>query len=243
MKEKLDFLYRDEHVVVLNKPAGYLSIPDRFVPEKPNLVNQLEQIFEKIWVVHRLDKETSGAICFALDAETHRSLSMQFEHREVEKKYHVLVDGQLTQTEGEIDRPIAPHPTVAGKMMPSAKGKPARTIYQVQKKYRDFTLLEADIKTGRTHQIRVHFSSIGFPLAVDPMYGRRASLALSEIKKRNFRLGKDQVERPLLNRLSLHSASLELVHPNTEERFKIEAPYHKDFRAVLKQLDKWNAYG
>lgn len=242
MKGKLDFLYRDEHLVVLNKPSGYLSIPDRFVPEKPNLVHQLEQTFEKAWIVHRLDKETSGAICFALNAETHRSLSMQFEKREVEKIYHVLVDGQVTQDSGEIDRPIAPHPTIPGKMIASAKGKAARTLYQVHKKYRDFTLLKANIKTGRTHQIRVHFSSIGFPLSVDPMYGRRDALALSEIKKRNFRLGKGQEERPLLRRLSLHSASLQFLHPVTGELLKIEAPYHKDFRAVLQQMNKWNAY-
>lgn len=242
MKGKLDFLYQDEHLVVLNKQAGYLSIPDRFVPEKPNLVHQLESVFGKIWVIHRLDKETSGAICFALDAETHRALSIQFEHREVEKLYHVLVDGQLSQDHGEIDRPIAPHPTISGKMIASAKGKPAKTLYQIHKSYKDFTLLEADIKTGRTHQIRVHFSSIGFPLTVDPLYGRRSSLALSEIKKRNFRLGKNQEERPLMKRLSLHAASLKIKHPHSGEVLKIEAPYHKDFRAVLQQMDKWNAY-
>ncbi|MEM6380020.1 MAG: RluA family pseudouridine synthase, partial [Bacteroidota bacterium] len=118
----------------------------------------------------------------------------------------------------------------------------AKTLFQIQKKYRDFTLVEADIKTGRTHQIRVHFSSIGFPLAVDPLYGRRASLVLSEIKKRNFRLGKNQEERPLLKRLSLHSASLKIKHPKSGEVLKVEAPYHKDFRAVLQQMDKWNSY-
>lgn len=239
--KKLEVLYQDDCLVVVNKPADILTIPDRFVPEKPNLLDLLQAEYGQVWVVHRLDKATSGAICFALDATTHKALSRQFQERQVRKLYHALVEGCPHPPEGEIDRPIAPHPTVPGKMMASSKGKMALTHYRVLTRFRDYTLMEADIKTGRTHQIRVHFSSIGHPLVVDPLYGKRDALLLSEIKRKHFRIGQDSVERPLLNRLSLHAHSLQITHPQRNEILKIEAPYFKDFRAVLNQLNKWNA--
>ncbi|HKK75671.1 MAG TPA: RluA family pseudouridine synthase [Saprospiraceae bacterium] len=239
--KKLEILYQDKYLIVVNKPADVLSIPDRFVPEKPNLLDILRKEFGQVWVVHRLDKATSGVICFALDADTHKALSMQFQERKVKKLYHALVEGCPLSEKGEIDRAIAAHPTIAGKMMPSSKGKAARTDYRVLTRYRDCALLEADIKTGRTHQIRVHFSSLGHPLMVDPLYGKREALFLSEIKRKNFRLGKNTEERPLLSRLSLHAHSLEIQHPHREELLQVEAPYFKDFRAVLNQLNKWNA--
>lgn len=239
--KKPEILYQDEHLIVVNKPADILSIPDRFVPEKPNLLDILQAEFGQVWVVHRLDKATSGVICFALDAGTHKALSLQFQERKVQKRYHALVEGCPLLEKGSIDRSIAPHPTVAGKMMASTRGKTALTYYRVLSRYRDFALLEADIKTGRTHQIRVHLSSIGHPLVVDPLYGKREALYLSEIKRKNFRLGKHAEERPLLSRLSLHAHSLEVLHPQTKESLYVEAPYFKDFRAVLNQLNKWNA--
>lgn len=238
--KKLDVLYRDDHLVVVNKPAGVLSIPDRFVPEKPNLVDLLQKQTEKVWIVHRLDKETSGAICFALDADTHRDLSTQFQDRKVKKLYHALVDGCPLSEDGEINRSIAAHPTISGKMMPSSKGKSALTYYKVLTRFRDFSLLEADIKTGRTHQIRVHFTSIGHPLIVDPMYGKREAIYLSEIKRKNYRLGKNAEERPLMSRLSLHARQLQIQHPVSKETLIVEAEYPKDFRAVLNQMNKWN---
>lgn len=238
--DKLEILYSDDQIVIVNKRSGVLSIPDRFVPEKENLVDALQQDFEKVWVVHRLDRETSGAICFALDAEAHKELSRQFQERTVKKLYHAFVEGCPMEKQGAIDRPIAPHPTFPGKMIASSKGKSALTYYQVLTKYKDYSLLEADIKTGRTHQVRVHFSSIGHPLMVDPVYGKREAIFLSEIKRRNFQLGKNAEERPLMSRLSLHAHQLRLQHPGTQQTMEIEAPYPKDFRALINQLNKWN---
>jgi 23S rRNA pseudouridine955/2504/2580 synthase/23S rRNA pseudouridine1911/1915/1917 synthase len=237
--KQIEILYEDDRLVALNKPPGVLSIPDRFSPDKPNMHALLGARYERAWVVHRLDRETSGVICFALDAEAHRHLSLQFETRRARKYYLALVDGLPRPPDGEIDKPIGPHLTQPGKMALTAKGKPALTLYRVLDTFRQFALVEADIRTGRTHQIRVHFAAIGHALAVDPLYGRREALYLSEIKGARYRLGKDQEEQPLMRRVTLHAHRLELLHPDGQTTLRVEAPPPKDFAALLKQLEKW----
>ncbi len=239
MKPGLNLLYDDADLLVVEKPAGVLTIPDRFDSSKPNLLNMLQEAFGEIWVVHRLDKETSGLVCFAKNEEAHRHLNLQFGDRTVDKIYLALVDGRPTPPSGSIEQPIAPHPGIAGKMTIHKHGKYALTLYRVVDTFRNFSLVEANIKTGRTHQIRVHLSSIGHPLAVDPLYGKRQALYLSEIKLRNFRTGKEESERPLMQRLTLHALNLGVTHPRTGERVVVESPLPKDFRAMLNQLDKW----
>ena len=239
MKDEVNILYEDEALIVAEKPPGMLSIPDRFDPLKDNLLGRLKQSHGQIFVVHRLDRETSGLICFARTEEAHRNLSIQFTERLVDKYYLALVDGRPLPPSGTIDKPIGPHSSIAGKMAISPLGKPAITLYRVLDTYRNFSLVEANIKTGRTHQIRVHFSSIGHPLAVDPLYGKREFLLLSEIKLRNFHLGKYAEEKPLVQRLTLHAWRLGFSHPVSGERVEVESPLPKDFKALLHQLDKW----
>lgn len=234
-----DILFQDDHLIVANKAPGLLSIPDRFALEKPNLMAQLGQLFGKIWVVHRLDKETSGLLCWALTEEAHKSLSLQFQKRQTEKHYLALVDGRPASETGEITHAIGEHPTINGKMCITKSGKSALTHYQVLQYFRHFSLIDAKIETGRTHQIRVHLESIGHPLAVDPLYGKRKAIFLSEIKQKGYHLGKFQEEKALMERLSLHAWKLKLKHPATEEEISFEAPPPKDFRAVLNQLEKW----
>ncbi|NBC07951.1 MAG: RluA family pseudouridine synthase [Bacteroidetes bacterium] len=238
-KHKLELLHEDEQLVVVNKAPGVLSIPDRFSPEKPNLLTMLNRKYEKVWTVHRIDRETSGAIVFARDEHTHRHLSQQFQERTVEKTYLALLDGQLHQEEGTIDRPLIEHPGKAGRMMVAKKGKRAVTHYRLVEVFQRFSLVAFTIETGRQHQIRVHAESMGYPLAVDERYGRRTAFYLSEIKQRHYRLGKDKEERPLMSRLCLHAWQLSLQHPATQERLSVEAPLPKDFRAVVNQLHKW----
>lgn len=234
-----ELVHEDEHILVVNKPAGLLTIPDRF-GNKVSLLHALERRYGKVFVVHRLDRETSGILCFARNEAAHRHLSLQFEHHTADKFYLALLDGALHHDEGEIDKPIGEHPTVSGKMAIRNSGKPSLTFYRALERFRRFTLAEALIKTGRTHQIRVHFESIGYPLAVDALYGRRAAFFLSEIKGKSYKSGKHSgEERPLMDRSSLHAARLRIDHPATGERMEFEAELPKDFAAVLSQLRKW----
>ena len=199
----------------------------------------LNQAYGKIWVVHRLDKDTSGIICFAKTEAAHRHLSQQFEARKVEKYYYTLVEGKMLETEGQIDQPIAASKSRGGKMIISKQGKPALTTYKVLEQFKAYTLVKAKIETGRTHQIRIHFQSIGYPLAVDATYGNKEVFYLSQVKFKAYRLGKNQSERPLMHRTSLHARELILLHPAAKEQIQFEAPLPKDFKAVLNQLRKW----
>lgn len=240
MKLKIEIIYEDEALLIVNKPADLLTIPDRFALEKPNLLHSLSDHYKgKIWVVHRLDKETSGIICFAKTEEAHKNLSQQFFNRTVDKIYVALVDGKPNPPEGTIDAPIGEHPTQPGKMTVIRTGKSALTDYKIIEIFKAFSLVEANIHTGRTHQIRVHFKHIGHPLAVDPLYGKREAFYLSEVKHKGYQLGKFQEERPLMSRTTLHAAQLTINHPVTNEKLTFSAPLPKDFQAVLNQLNKW----
>lgn len=241
MKEKdnIAILYEDESLVLVAKPSGLLSIPDRFQPEIPNLQQALNARYGRVWTVHRLDRETSGIICFARTEDDHRALNRQFEERSAGKFYLALTDGRIGPDAGTINFPIGPHPRQEGKMAVISSGKPARTDYKVLQRFMAFTWVEAQLHSGRTHQVRVHFHAVGHALAVDSLYGRRTGLMLSEIKGTNYQLGKNQEERPLLSRTALHASRLELTHPRSGERISAEAPLPKDLRAVLQQLEKW----
>lgn len=230
-------LYEGDNLLIINKSAGILSVPDRFDSELPNLKAILERKYGKIWVVHRLDRETSGAMVFAKEELTHKNLNEQFQKRLVDKKYWVLVKGIPTEEEGVINKPIGAHPSQKGKMSVRAKGKESYSEYRVLEKMGMFTLLEVSIKTGRTHQIRVHLPSIKLPLAVDPLYGIK-ELKLSEIK-RKYQMNKTKEERPLLKRCSLHARSLRIIDPLNGENRLFEADLPKDFEVTLKQLRKY----
>ncbi len=235
---KLEILFEDEDVIIVNKPAKLLVIPDRFDPNLDCLKDLLEQKYQqKIFVVHRLDKDTSGVICFARNETAHRYLSGLFQDRETEKIYIGLIHGQLPQSEGRIEVPIAPHPGNNGKMVTNKKGKPAITDYRVIKQWPLYSLVEFQIHTGRTHQIRVHMQSLGHSLVCDPLYGDGQPFFLSSIKKKYKVAGEE--ERPLLDRLALHAQKLCFQKENGTS-LTIEAPIPKDITATIRQLDKWN---
>lgn len=238
---KLEKLYEDDDILVINKPAGLLTIPDRFQARLPNLRDILKEEYGTIFVVHRLDKDTSGAIIFAKNADAHKHLNEQFENHTIIKLYHAVVTGIVSQDEMAIDIPLAPDPVKKGLVRPSARGKEALTTIRVLERYRMATFLECNLHTGRQHQIRAHCSAVGYPLLVDEQYGSSAEFMLSGIKKK-YNLAKHTDERPLISRLTLHAYSLTFRHPSLEEEMSIVAPHPKDLRALLNSLRKYAAY-
>lgn len=235
----LEILADTPTFVVVNKPSGLLSIADRAGVDL-SLKQLLDQQYGKVFTVHRLDRDTSGAIIFAKDEVTHQHLSRQFEGRQVKKYYRGFIHGQPPSPAGSMDGPIMEHPVKLGTMIVHAKGKASLTDYTVLESFGILSYVEFQIHTGRTHQIRVHVKDLGHPIAGDPIYGDGQPVFLSGIK-RKFKLSKYmEEERPILGRLALHAWKLQFNdaegHP-----WEIEAPLPKDMRALLQQLRKWRS--
>jgi RluA family pseudouridine synthase len=214
----LPTLFIDNHLLAVNKPAGLPTLPDGYNKSAPCLINLLKQQVDRVWVVHRLDKETSGVIIFARSAEVHRTLNIAFDSREVHKAYHAIVIGVPSWEEHLIDLPLRHdgdrrHRTVIDREC----GKAAITRLRVLERFAQHTLIEARPETGRTHQIRAHLAAIDLPLAGDVLYG-----------------GKDAAA--LIARTALHSHSIELKHPATHDPLRVEAPYPADFTQTLLRL-------
>ncbi len=235
----IETLYEDDDMLIVNKPAGLLVVPDRFNSELPSLNKDLEKkVGQKIWVVHRLDRETSGVICFAKNEAAHRYLSILFQERDVNKFYAGLVIGQVVPEQDRIEGYITEHPAGNGRMMVAKKGKLAVTDYKVVEQWPLYALMQFQIHTGRTHQIRVHMRSIGHPIVCDDVYGDGKPFLLSGIKRKYRMSEKDETEKPLLSRLALHAYKLEF-HKEDGTPIVVEAPLPKDISACVKQLTKW----
>jgi len=241
----VEVLYEDAHVLAVNKPSGLGVIPDPGSVEA-RLLNGLlyyaqhESPFpcERIHVVHRLDKETSGALLVAKDVASARYLSERFERREVAKLYLALVRGDLLEDEGEVDLPIAQGSR--GRMrLRERRGRPALSRYQVVERFRGFSLVHVEPRTGRQHQVRLHMSGIGHPLAVDRLYGGNEALYLSELK-RGYRRKGERPEAPVIDRLTLHALRIE-VDMADGTRLVAEAPLPADFERLLRVLRKYTA--
>ncbi len=236
IKTAPEVIFENDHFIAINKPAGMLSIPDR-IQSEPSLKDFLIQKYGCIFTIHRLDKETSGIILFAKDEETHKYFSKQFEERSVEKFYMGLVHGSLPNKTGTVDAPIMEHPIFKGQMVVNKNGKTSITDYEVVEDLSKYSLVKFQLHTGRTHQIRVHAKNMGHPLVCDPLYGDGKPVLLSSIKKK-FKLSKhDDGERPLLNRVGLHSYQLKFKDAEGNE-FDLTAALPKDIRALLQQLKK-----
>ena len=228
----LEILYEDEDLLAVNKPAGLVVHPAAGHAAH-TLVNALLHHcaghlsgiggVARPGIVHRLDKDTSGCLVVAKNDAAHLHLSGQFAAREVEKTYEAIVCGQWPGPGGEINVPISRH-QVDRKRMAAGAGRPARTTFRVLELLRGATRMEVDLHTGRTHQIRVHFQHVGFPLLGDLVYGRRHNARLREITG---------CRAP---RQMLHSRRLALTHPLTGRRLVFEAPLPEDFAVVLQTL-------
>jgi 23S rRNA pseudouridine1911/1915/1917 synthase len=229
-------VFENDDLIALNKPSGLLSIPDREGKEI-SLKNLLQEKYDQVFTVHRLDKNTSGLIVFAKNEDIHKHLSKQFEERQTEKIYVGLVIGSPTDKKGTIHLPIAENSVKRGMMIIHARGKESLTDYEVLEDFGIYSWIKFRIHTGRTHQIRVHMKHIGHPVACDELYGDGKPVLLSSIKSK-FKLSKkEDEERPLLNRLALHARILKFTDVRGKV-FELEAPVPKDIRATLQQLEK-----
>lgn len=231
----LTIVYEDDELIIINKPAGMVVHPGAGV-KSGTLANALVYHFHHLsqqnsirpGIVHRLDVGTSGLIVVAKTDRAHQHLAAQFETRTIEKRYTALVYGQIKNDTGRIDEPIGRDPRNRVKMAVRPQGRGALTLYRVVERFADFTLLDVEIKTGRTHQIRVHLAHLKHPIVGDVTYdgGRMNSLKNGRLKSAIEKLG-----RPFL-----HAASIRLKHPISQETlaFNLSLP------VTLQQfLDDW----
>lgn len=231
-----EIVFENDSFVAVNKPAGLLSIPDR-EQTQTSLKDILLEKYGAIFTVHRLDRDTSGIIIFAKNEAAHKYFSGLFEGREIEKYYLGLVHGIPSPKKATIDAPIAEHGVQKGFYIVHQRGKPSVTDYEVMEENKLFSLVQFKLHTGRTHQIRVHCKNIGHPLACDELYGDGKPVLLSSIKKK-YKLSKhDEEERPMLNRLALHSYRLKFTDADGKP-VELEAGLPKDIKALLQQLKK-----
>lgn len=236
--KQLKILFEDDYFVIVDKPANLLSTPDRFRSELPSLKSLLRNKYGEIFVLHRLDLETSGAIAFGKKPEIQQVFTEMQINNEVQKTYIAFVEGQTHVESGIINAPLIYD---GGKTYVNLKDKKAKasiTHYKVLETIGQYSIIQCQIKSGRTHQIRVHLAHIGLPLAVDKFYGRNEAIFLSEFKKKKYRKKRDEDERALISRLTLHASILEYEHPITRENIRVDSDLHKDMRALKKQLKK-----
>lgn len=229
----LEILFEDKHLLVLNKRAGSVVHPAAG-HEEHTLVNALLHHcagnlsgiggVKRPGIIHRLDKDTSGCLVVAKNDAAHIALSQQFASRKVQKIYHAIVCGGLPRDKGEIRADIARHPTHRKRMAVTDGGREAHTTFKILKRLQNATLVEATLHTGRTHQIRVHFQHIGFPIVGDAVYGNRQNKRLSELTGY------------IAPRQMLHAFKLGFIHPHTGKRVSFQAPLPPDFLDALAAL-------
>jgi RluA family pseudouridine synthase len=211
----MEIIYSDKNILVVNKPTGLATVPGSWEAESTSLVKELEIEFGRLWVVHRLDKVTSGLVVFARNPEVHRTLSMQFERHETHKLYHAMIFGVPAWEQHTARHPLRinvghSHRTIVD----NAGGKPSETAFQVMERFNGYTLLAAAPATGRTHQVRVHAYALGFPILGDTLYSAP--------------------ETGLIARPALHAQSLEFTFEDKPYHFT--APYPDDFARALNDL-------
>jgi 23S rRNA pseudouridine1911/1915/1917 synthase len=231
---ELDILHEDDELLVLNKPAGMVVHPSAGHDEH-TLVNALLHHCQgklsgvggvaRPGIVHRLDQETSGCLVVAKSDRAHLALARQFAQREIRKIYLAIVCGHLAPPSGDVRVAIARHPSHRKRMaVTEGHGRDAWTSYRTIEILRCATFVEAQLHTGRTHQIRVHFQHLGFPLAGDPTYGKRSNIRLTELTRYHA------------PRQMLHAFQLSFVHPLTRKPLTCEAPLPLDFMEALESL-------
>lgn len=240
----IDVIYEDDHLLAINKRTGIICHPARW-SQTGTVVNALAFYAQSLsqgedpfrpGIVHRLDKNTTGVMLVAKSDETHWRLASQFERRTIQKTYVAIVEGEMTLDGDIIDQPVAKHPLVKDRYIPASKAgnnaivKDALTRYQVAERFAGFTLVHLYPKTGRTHQLRVHMSSIGHPMMGDTLYGGHL------FSERDI-TGAGSND-PLFVHQCLHAYKIEFMHPIKEQPMTLEAPISPKLQSVIDLLRK-----
>ncbi|AGH81925.1 pseudouridine synthase [Psychromonas sp. CNPT3] len=203
----LDILYQDDDIVVLNKPAGLLSVPGREIKHRDSLALRILRVWPNACVVHRLDLATSGLIVLAMRKSAQSHIGRQFQQKVIAKTYFARVEGYIKEDAGLVDLPIrCDWENRPRQIVDFEQGKSSQTQWKVVSRENDSTLVELTPLTGRTHQLRVHMQQIGHPILGDDFYGSELAKKLST------------------QRLALHAAKISLIHPTTEERISFDCP-------------------
>lgn len=232
----LKIVFEDDHVIVINKPAGLVVHPAAGI-HSGTLANALAYHFQQLshagsirpGIVHRLDKETSGLLVVAKTESDHENLSDQFRAREVFKSYVALVYGVVKQESGRVEQPIARDPRNRTRMAIVPGGRGALSLYKVRRSYNAFTLLDVELKTGRTHQIRVHLSWLKHPVVGDELYGGGRDNNVQDVNLRA------QIRK--LRRQFLHAEHLGFRHPHSGEQMRFSAPLPAELSHLLEELE------
>jgi RluA family pseudouridine synthase len=221
---EIDIIWSDDNILAINKPAGLLSIPDGYHPELPCAVNTLQTSQGQLWVVHRLDKETSGVLLFARNARTHKFLNEQFQNRQVQKIYRAIIVGSPDWEQLEINLPLKVDGDRKHRTRVNLPGsKLAQSDVTVLSRFPGYTFVEVRPHTGYTHQIRVHLSASGFPIVSDLLYDQNASL-----------------HKLILTRLGLHAFQVTFWQPDATAQLTLTAPYPADFDDAINKLNLLN---